>query len=172
MENPGFIDMNGTAKSHDQSHQVDAIQQGLSEEDTRQLIDTQLCKAGWEADSKRLTYARGVVPEKGRNLAIAEWPTGLDETGKTGFDDYVLFIGLKPIAIVEAKRNNIDVSAKLAESYRYSQCFDNQFLNQTLQSHFPSHELQENIGKSDAKESLTHCIFNAPSGAFFIIKSI
>lgn len=146
MENSGFIVMNGADNSDNQSHQENVNQQELSEEATRQLIDTQLCKAGWEADSKRLTYARGVVPEKGRNLAIAEWPTGLDETGKTGFADYVLFIGLKPIAIVEAKRNNIDVSAKLAESYRYSKSFDNKFLNQALQSHYHSHELHENIG--------------------------
>lgn len=40
----------------------------------------------------------------------------------------MLFVGLKPIAVVEAKRKNIDVPGKLNESYRYSKCFDNGFL--------------------------------------------
>lgn len=48
----------------------------LSETDTRKLIDEQLRQAGWEADTERLTYGAGVRREKGRNLAIAEWPLG------------------------------------------------------------------------------------------------
>nr|WP_237088850.1 hypothetical protein [Paenibacillus larvae] len=30
--------------------------------------------AGWEADSKKLRFSKGTRPEKGKNLAIAEWP--------------------------------------------------------------------------------------------------
>ncbi|ELP1671412.1 type I restriction-modification system endonuclease, partial [Escherichia coli] len=100
----------------------------LSEEESRFLIDAQLRKAGWQADSKTLRFSKGARPEPGVNKAIAEWPTGKDETGKQGFADYVLFVGLKPIAVVEAKRKNIDVPGKLNESYRYSKCFDNGFL--------------------------------------------
>lgn len=48
----------------------------LDEEATRELIDIQLRGAGWEADSKSLTYANGIRPEKGKNLAIAEWKIG------------------------------------------------------------------------------------------------
>lgn len=104
----------------------------LNEEENRYLIDTQLRKAGWQADTKQLRYARGTRPQPGVNIAIAEWPTGVDEAGKQGFADYVLFVGLKPIAVIEAKRNNIDVSAKLNESYRYSKYFDNAALRETL----------------------------------------
>jgi len=57
-------------------------------------------------------------PEKGKNRAIAEWPT------ETGPADYVLFVGLMPVATVEAKRKNIDVSGSLKQAKRYSKGFD------------------------------------------------
>ncbi len=44
-----------------------------SEAETRVLIDQQLRDAGWEADSQAVTHAKGVRPQKGKNLAIAEW---------------------------------------------------------------------------------------------------
>jgi type I restriction enzyme R subunit len=86
----------------------------LDEAATRRLIDEQLRLAGWEADSEELTHASGARPQKNKNLAIAEWPT------KTGPADYVLFIGLQPVAVVEAKRKHKDVSASLEQSKRYS----------------------------------------------------
>lgn len=52
---------------------AEAVQ--LDEADTRKLIDQQLQQAGWEADSQVLKYSKGARPEKGRNRAIAEWPT-------------------------------------------------------------------------------------------------
>ncbi|REN19149.1 type I restriction-modification system endonuclease, partial [Mycobacterium tuberculosis] len=76
----------------------------LSEDLTRILIDQQLRDAGWDADSLDLTYAKGIRPEKGRNIAIAEWPTSVPRANA----DYVLFIGLTPVAIVEAKRKRIN----------------------------------------------------------------
>lgn len=104
----------------------------LSENETRYLIDTQLRKAGWDADTQALNYAKGTRPQVGHNMAIAEWPTGIDETGKQGFADYVLFVGLRPIGVIEAKKTNTDVSAKLNEAYRYSKTFDHSLLRQTL----------------------------------------
>ena len=89
----------------------------LDEADTRRLVDEQLRRAGWEADTERLTYSSGARPEKGRNRAIAEWPT------VTGPADYILFIGLIPVAAVEAKRKNIDVSSALGQAKRYSRGF-------------------------------------------------
>ena len=89
----------------------------LDEAETRRLIDEQLKLAGWQADSMHLTYASGARPEKGKYLAIAEWPTA------TGPADYVLFAGLAPIATVEAKRKNIDVSGSLQQAKRYSRSF-------------------------------------------------
>jgi type I restriction enzyme R subunit len=35
----------------------------------------------------------------------------------------VLFVGLTPIAVVEAKRQNVDVSAALQQARRYSRGF-------------------------------------------------
>ena len=89
----------------------------ISEGDTRKLIDEQLSAAGWTVNSARLKFAKGARPQRGQNLAIAEWPT------ETGPADYALFIGLTPIAIVEAKRKNIDVSAALQQAKRYSRGF-------------------------------------------------
>ena len=47
----------------------------LDEAATRQLIDQQLRDRGWEADTQQLRYAAGARPAKGRDMAIAEWPT-------------------------------------------------------------------------------------------------
>lgn len=120
----------------------------LSEAETRFLIDSQLRKAGWDADSKTLTFANGVRPQVGRNIAIAEWPTGKDETGKTGFADYVLFVGLRPIGVVEAKKANSDVSAKLNEAYRYSKYFDFAFLKQELEQSANDNEMLDQIAET------------------------
>lgn len=89
----------------------------LDEAETRELIDQALLQAGWTADSESLTYAKGARPEKGRNLAIAEWPTA------NGPADYVLFAGLTPMAAVEAKRQAKDVSGSLQQAKRYSRGF-------------------------------------------------
>jgi type I restriction enzyme R subunit len=89
----------------------------LDETETRKLIDEQLRQAGWTVDSTSLRYARGARPEKGRNLAIAEWPT------TSGPADYLLFVGLTPMAAVEAKRRNLDVSSALQQAKRYSRDF-------------------------------------------------
>lgn len=104
----------------------------LSEQETRFLIDQQLRDADWAADTKVLNYANGTRPQIGKNLAIAEWPTDKDETGKEGFADYVLFVGLKPVGVVEAKKRNIDVAGKLTEAHRYSIYFNNDHLNDEL----------------------------------------
>ncbi|PTA69000.1 type I restriction-modification system endonuclease [Deinococcus arcticus] len=85
----------------------------LTEAQTRQLIDAQLRAVGWEADTVNLRYGQ-VMPEAGRNLAIAEWPTA------TGPADYALFVGLIPVAVVEAKRINMAVMGSLAQAARYS----------------------------------------------------
>lgn len=89
----------------------------LDEIETRKLIDQQLRQAGWEADSAALRYSNGARPQKGKNLAIAEWPTA------SGPADYVLFVGPVPVAAVEAKRKNIDVSGALQQAKRYSRGF-------------------------------------------------
>ncbi|MCH8530924.1 MAG: type I restriction-modification system endonuclease [Saccharospirillum sp.] len=90
----------------------------LNEELTRILIDQQLTEAGWEADSAEITYHKGARPEQGINRAIAEWPTRYQ--GKTGRADYVLFAGLTPMAVVEAKKENTNVAGKIDQAERYS----------------------------------------------------
>jgi type I restriction enzyme R subunit len=89
----------------------------IDEAETRKLIDEQLRQAGWVVDTVALRYGKGTRPQKGRNLSIAEWPT------ETGNADYALFMGLTPVALVEAKRKNTDVSGALQQAKRYSRGF-------------------------------------------------
>ncbi|EAZ98524.1 type I restriction-modification system endonuclease [Marinobacter sp. ELB17] len=94
----------------------------LNEELTRILIDQQLVEAGWAADSQEITFQKGARPEKGTYRAIAEWPT--NDKGEKGRADYVLFAGLTPIAVVEAKKENINVAGKIRQAERYSKGFN------------------------------------------------
>lgn len=85
-----------------------ASQRQKSEAETRYMIDEQLRQVGWEANTQEIRYSKGVRPEKGRNLAIAEWPT--DSTGgKKGYADYALFVGKKLVGIIEAKAEHKDI---------------------------------------------------------------
>ena len=86
----------------------------LDETATRSLIDQQLRDAGWEADTTLIRYGKGTRPTKGRNLAIAEWPTA------SGPADYALFVGTKLVSVVEAKRKRKNVSAAIDQAERYS----------------------------------------------------
>jgi len=86
----------------------------LDEAATRALIDQQLRGRGWEADTETLRFSKGTRPARGRNLAIAEWPTA------HGPADYALFIGTTCIAVVEAKKKNKNVSAVIDQAERYA----------------------------------------------------
>jgi type I restriction enzyme R subunit len=85
----------------------------LSEAETRQLIDDQLGAAGWTADTVNLRYAKGARPEKGKNKAIAEWPTS------SGPADYALFVGMDLIGFVEAKKWEKQVVSDVGQAKRY-----------------------------------------------------
>ena len=90
----------------------------MDEASTRQLIDQMLRDAGWQADTVHLTYAKGARPTRGINQAISEWPMqGMQSA------DYVLFAGLVPVAVVEAKRINQNVAGKIAQAERYARAF-------------------------------------------------
>lgn len=91
-----------------------ADQINLGEAGTRALIDQQLRGAGWETDTPALRYASGSRPVKGRNRAIAEWPT------MTGPADYALFCGMTLVGTIEAKRRNRNVMAVLRQVERYA----------------------------------------------------
>lgn len=80
----------------------------LSEKETRYLIDEQLRKVGWEADTINIRYSKGIRPQKGKNLAIAEWPTD-SRVGDGGFVDYALFVGTQLVGVIEAKRKHTDI---------------------------------------------------------------
>lgn len=88
----------------------------FSEAETRVMIDEQLAQAGWEANTEVLNYKKNkTLPEKGRMLAIAEWPCG------NLWADYALFHGTELIGIVEAKKYANDISTDLTQSKSYSE---------------------------------------------------
>lgn len=74
----------------------------LTEAQTRAIIDEQLRKVGWEADTENLRYSKGIRPQKGKKIAVAEWPV---KSAKTADDraDYALFVDEQLIGIIEAK---------------------------------------------------------------------
>ena len=85
-----------------------ASQRQKSEAETRYMIDEQLRQVGWEANTQEIRYSKGTRPAKGRNMAIAEWPT--DSTvSKKGYADYALFVGTKLVGIIEAKAEHKDI---------------------------------------------------------------
>lgn len=89
----------------------------IDEASTRALIDEQLRARSWEVDTPTLRYASDTRPAKGKNMAIAEWPT------KSGPADYALFVGTKLIGVVEAKRRNKNVSSHIDQAQRYARGF-------------------------------------------------
>ncbi len=114
-------DSQKTARQVAKRTQSAARQLVLSEELTRILIDRQLINAGWEADTQLLDYRKGARPAKGKNRAIAEWPTQNQQRA-----DYVLFAGLTPLAVVEAKRENENVAGRIPQAERYAAGFTHQ----------------------------------------------
>ena len=97
-----------TSKERAEKGETASESMELSEAETRYLIDEQLRKFGWEADTNTLRYSKRTRPQKGRNLAIAEWPTD-SAVSKNGYADYALFVGVKLVGIVEAKKAAIDI---------------------------------------------------------------
>ena len=98
----------------------------INEFETRKIIDEQLRKVGWEVDSNNLSYSKGTRPQRGRNIAIAEYPT------ENGFADYVLFVGTEAVAVIEAKANYKDVSAVIdcqCKEYSRTLCDVDEFNN-------------------------------------------
>lgn len=86
----------------------------MSEDETRVLIDQQLNDAGWQADTVNLRYAKGARPKVNESRAIAEWPT------ESGPADYVLFMGLTPVAVIEAKKTAKNVYGSIDQAKRYA----------------------------------------------------
>lgn len=83
-----------------------------NEAQTRCLIDEQLRLAGWEADTQNLRFSKGTRPQKGRNIAISEWPTNSAFQNK-GYVDYAFFVGEKLVAVMDAKKMSEDVASTI-----------------------------------------------------------
>jgi type I restriction enzyme R subunit len=99
----------------ERSHQA-AKKIEMSEAETRLLIDEQLRLAGWEVDTNRLNFKiYKTKPQRGKNLAIAEWPCD------SKWADYALFVGTELYGIVEAKKYAADISTDLQQSKIYAE---------------------------------------------------
>lgn len=103
----------GTSKKErvKRSESVSAMM-SWTEAQTRCLIDEQLRKAGWEADTQNLRYSKGTRPVKGRNIAISEWPTN-SAFQNHGYADYAFFIGEQLVALMDAKKMSEDVASTI-----------------------------------------------------------
>lgn len=88
----------------------------LTEAETRQLIDQQLRSAGWEVDTECLNnWKNQTQPQRGHNMAIAEWVLPNDQRA-----DYALFKGLDFYGIVEAKKWDEDIAGQMAQPKEYA----------------------------------------------------
>ena len=64
---------------------------------------------GWECDTNVLNQKlNGTRPQKGHNMAIAEWQTD-SKIYNHGYADYALFIGEKLVGVIEAKAEHKDI---------------------------------------------------------------
>lgn len=120
------IQHNPQASFAQQQQRDEQIQQAnqqvaLDEELARLLIDQQLIEAGWQADSLELTWDLGARPEQGKNKAISGFP--IFYKGLAFYADYILFYGLTPIAVIEAKAENINVADKIRQAETYAKGF-------------------------------------------------
>jgi len=127
----------------------------LNEDETREIIDIKLNEAGWEADTHGLEYAKGARPEAGRNLAIAEWPCYNPHTKKNTRADYVLFIGLRPVAVVEAKKFGNDVADDLRQAEEYSRDINLDSVKQIAKNEGIELDLNEWLISSSSEETYT-----------------
>lgn len=100
----------------------EANQHILTEELVRLVIDQQLISAGWLADSLNQTWDNGCRPEVGKNKAISNYP--IFYQGQSAYADYILFCGLIPIAIIEAKCENINIADKIRQAELYAKGFN------------------------------------------------
>ena len=82
------------------------------------MIDEQLRKTGWEADTQTLRYSEGTRPEKGHNRAIAEWPVR-SGSGYSGYIDYALFAGERMVGVIEAKAEYKDIPSVIDYQGKY-----------------------------------------------------
>ncbi|SKA01258.1 type I restriction-modification system endonuclease [Sediminibacterium ginsengisoli] len=88
----------------------------MSEAETRALIDEQLKNAGWLVNTETLNYKKHkTLPQRGKNIAIAEWPSG------PNWVDYALFIGCELYGFVEAKKYGQDISTDLRQAKVYAE---------------------------------------------------
>lgn len=88
----------------------------MSEAETRALIDEQLKNAGWLANTEALNYKKHkTLPQRGQNMAIAEWPSG------PNWADYALFIGYELYGFIEAKKYGQDISTDLRQAKVYAE---------------------------------------------------
>jgi type I restriction enzyme, R subunit len=125
----------------------------LDERETREIIDLKLNDAGWEADTRLLDYRKGARPEVDTYKAIAEYPCYNPHTKKNTRADYVLFIGLKPVGIVEAKKFGDDVADDLRQAYEYSRDIKLDSIKQIAKNNKIDLDLQEYQIKSDSDET-------------------
>ena len=130
------IQKNGRADSNRRENAYKkAMNIRLSEAQTRELVDDQLRKVGWEADTQKIRYSKGVRPTKGKNIAIAEWPTD-SATGNVGYVDYALFIGEKMVGVIEAKKKYTNVLAVLdGQCKEYARRIKEEHRNYVLKSY-------------------------------------
>ncbi len=79
------------------------------EEGARQNIDKQLTQSGWIVQEYK-----NINLSAGSGIAVCEYPT------ESGPADYLLFIGRKPVGVIEAKKEGHTLSQVHDQTTRYA----------------------------------------------------
>jgi type I restriction enzyme R subunit len=87
----------------------------LDEDETLEMIDLKLNEVGWESDNTVLDYQKGARPSERTNRAISHWECR-DAEGNRSDADYVLFISLKPVAIIFVTPNSAKIEIGIAKA--------------------------------------------------------
>jgi len=93
----------------------------LDEDETFEMIDLKLNEAGWEANYFNLDYKKGTRPQSEKNMAISNWECIDPLSSKKLEANYVLFIGLKAVAIIEVIVGGGEIQEGIEVAQKHSQ---------------------------------------------------
>lgn len=71
------------------------------------MIDTQLRKVGWEADTENLRYGKGIRPQKGKILQLPNGPRFLRQVIKAG--QITPFLQAKNLLLLSKQKQSIKI---------------------------------------------------------------
>ena len=118
------------------------------EELARVDIDAQLVEAGWEVQDNAVIHL-----QSGKGIAVREYPM---KSGH-GFADYLLFIGLEAVGVIEAKKVGSTLTGVEPQTKKYSEG-----LPDDLRTPFNDRQLKYRYESTGKETRFTNCLDPKP----------